>query len=145
MIIIAAVDNSYGLMFNHRRQSTDRVLRAKILEAGNENKARTLWMNAYSAGQFTEGLPENVRVDESFLDKAEKGDYCFVENRPIKPYADRIEGICLFKWNRDYPSDFKLDYVPAEYGFHMTASEEFPGYSHQKITLEVWTKPSGQK
>ena len=31
MIIIAAVDDRNGMMFNHRRQSQDKVLREKIL------------------------------------------------------------------------------------------------------------------
>ena len=32
MKIIVCVDNQNGMMFNHRRQSQDRVLRKRILE-----------------------------------------------------------------------------------------------------------------
>ena len=51
MILIAAADDSYGMMFNHRRQSQDRVLRQRMLEL---TAGHTLWMNAYSAKQFAE-------------------------------------------------------------------------------------------
>ena len=50
MIIIASVDDNMGMMFNHRRQSQDRVLREHILEATKDGK---LWMNHYSAKQFS--------------------------------------------------------------------------------------------
>ena len=45
MILIVCVDDHNGMMFNHRRQSQDRILRADILELTGGKK---LWMNAYS-------------------------------------------------------------------------------------------------
>ena len=42
MIVIACLDDNGGMMFNHRRQSQDRVLRAHI--AALVGDAR-LWMN----------------------------------------------------------------------------------------------------
>ena len=41
MKIIVCVDNQNGMMFNHRRQSQDRVLRKRILELTGGEK---LWM-----------------------------------------------------------------------------------------------------
>ena len=49
MILIVCVDDHNGMMFNHRRQSQDRVLRADILELTGGKK---LWMNAYSRKQL---------------------------------------------------------------------------------------------
>ena len=49
MIIIAAVDDRNGMMFNHRRQSQDKVLREKILSL---TAGKLLWMDHYSAKQF---------------------------------------------------------------------------------------------
>lgn len=46
MIVIACLDDNGGMMFNHRRQSQDRMLRAHI--AALVGDAR-LWMNHYSA------------------------------------------------------------------------------------------------
>ena len=38
MILIVCVDDHNGMMFNHRRQSQDRVLRADILELTDGKK-----------------------------------------------------------------------------------------------------------
>ena len=65
MILIVCVDDHNGMMFNHRRQSQDRVLRADILELTDGKK---IWMNAYSRKQFAESDAEKIMVDETFLD-----------------------------------------------------------------------------
>ena len=70
MILIVCVDDHNGMMFNHRRQSQDRVLRADILELTDGKK---LWMNAYSRKQFAESDAEKILVDETFLDAAGDG------------------------------------------------------------------------
>lgn len=148
MIILAAVDNANGLLFNHRRVTRDRVLRRKILAITWKS---VLWMDDYSAGQFQNdiqggedagesGALPDIRTSEHFLDEAQDGDFCFVEDRLLMPYKDKIESFYLFHWNRDYPSDFKLDFVPQEQGFHLAGTEDFPGYSHDDITMEVWEK-----
>ena len=95
MKIIVCVDNQNGMMFNHRRQSQDRVLRKRILELTGGEK---LWMNAYSKKQFEDS--SNICVSEEYLEHAETGEYCFVEDQDITPYAARIEKIILFRWNR---------------------------------------------
>ena len=45
MIVICVIDDHGGMLFNHRRQSQDRILRARILQ---RTKGKKLWMNAYS-------------------------------------------------------------------------------------------------
>ena len=65
MILIVCVDDNKGMMFNHRRQSQDRVLRRHILDRVGDAK---LWMNGYSAKMFEKDESEQVRkcliVDE---------------------------------------------------------------------------------
>lgn len=139
MIIIVAVDNNNGLLFNSRRVSRDRTLREKIAAVSSGS---VLWMNAFTARQFEEGLPSNARVDERFLDKAAPGDFCFVEDKLLMPYLNRIETMVVFRWNRDYPSDFKLDLEPVWNGFYLASFEDFEGTSHDKITMEVWESNS---
>ena len=72
MILIACVDDNLGMLFNNRRQSMDRVLRARLLKLCGTHK---LWMNAYSRGQFDE-TAEGITVDEDFMAKAGSDDYC---------------------------------------------------------------------
>ena len=69
MILIVCVDDHNGMMFNHRRQSQDRVLRADILELTDGKK---IWMNAYSRNQFAESDAEKIR-DASLKRKENMG------------------------------------------------------------------------
>ena len=101
MIVIACLDDNGGMMFNHRRQSQDRVLRAHI--AALVGDAR-LWMNHYSAQQFDAESIQHLNVDDAFLQEAVDGDYCFVEDTALKSYERWIEKIIVFRWNRAYPT-----------------------------------------
>lgn len=137
MILIVAVDEDKGMMFNRRRQSKDRVLRERILSLAKGGK---LWMNAYTRRQFPEDAQGEILVDEEFLEKAGPGDYCFLENIPAAPYEDRIEKIILFWWNRKYPSDTWFDIDLEGGGWKLSETREFSGSSHEKITEEVYVR-----
>lgn len=136
MKIIIAVDDDNGLLFNHRRQSKDSEMRKEIISIC---KNKTLWMNDYTSKQFDQ-IPENVKVSDTFLEDAGKDDYCFVEDREILPYAEKTDTLILFHWNRRYPSDLKLDFIPTEHQMILLDTREFQGSSHDKITMEVWGK-----
>ena len=132
MIVIVCVDDQNGMLFNHRRQSQDRVLRQDLI---CETSGCVLRMNAYSLRQFKE-TPPNVRSSEDFLEQAGPGEFCFVEDRDLLPFADRLEKLILYRWNRRYPADFYFT-IPLE-GWTLERREEFPGSSHETITKEVY-------
>ncbi len=44
MILIVCVDDNKGMMFNHRRQSQDRVLRRHILDMSGRCKTVDEWV-----------------------------------------------------------------------------------------------------
>ena len=134
MIIIAVVDDSGGMMFNRRRQSQDRVLREKILSMAGASR---LWMNDYTAKQFADHAAE-IHADNDFLTKAGAGEYCFVENTSVSACVDKIEQVILFRWNRAYPADVFFDLDLSAPVWKLTGTEEFPGFSHEKITKEVY-------
>jgi hypothetical protein len=144
MKIIVCVDNQNGMMFNHRRQSQDRVLRKRILELTGGKK---LWMNAYSQKQFLQvngnmskeqEQSGQIQADEAFLEKAGPGEYCFVEDKDVVPYESRIEEVILCHWNRDYPADvfFEVDLSK----WRLEERKDFSGYSHEKITKEIYNR-----
>ena len=135
MIVIVCVDDNNGMMFNNRRQSKDRILQKEILHLIGSNN---LWMNSYSKKQFAEYNSEQILVDENFLSKTEANDFCFVENNNLSDYADKIEKIILFKWNRNYPADmyFSIDLKK----WVLEESVDFEGYSHEKITKEIYKR-----
>ena len=129
MILIVCLDDKNGMMFNHRRQSRDRVLveRIRTITSGS-----TLWMNAYSAKLF----PGGVNVDEDFMEKAGEGEYCFVET--FAPEIDKAEKVIIYRWNRDYPADV---YFTADMsGMELESSFEFEGSSHECITENLFKK-----
>lgn len=137
MILIAFVDDNGGMMFNHRRQSQDKVALERILDM---TAGSALWMNEYGAALFTGYAAPQVQVDAQFLDKAKSGDFCLVENVDASPYLSFIEKIILFHWNRAYPSDMKFPIRLDNGKWMCTVREDFVGSSHNKITMEVYGK-----
>ena len=133
MYVIVPVDNRMGLGFNGRRQSRDSVLNAYLLKL---SQGKTLWMAPGSASLFPDA--SGVRIAEDFLSQAGPEDLCFVENQSLLPHVERIRGIVLCKWNRDYPADRFLDLELS--GWQLRYTAEFPGSSHEKLTIEVYVK-----
>lgn len=132
MNVIVCLDDNQGMLFNKRRQSRDRKVLEDIAEM-----TKLLWISPFSEKLFLESSCE-VRMDELFLEKAEKGEFSFVENEEILPYIDKVEQIIVYKWNRKYPADFKFD-VPLE-SWKLLEQKEFAGFSHEKITREVYVR-----
>ncbi|MCI1966875.1 MAG: ribonuclease Z [Oscillospiraceae bacterium] len=137
MIVIACTDDNMGMMFHHRRQSQDRILRERVLQTA---KGGVLWMNHYSAKQFSGNHAPQIHVDDHFLAQAGKGDYCFVEDCDITPYLLKIEQIVLYRWNRRYPADQTFSIHLNEGGWKLVHTEDFPGFSHERITKETYTQ-----
>ena len=136
MIVIVALDDRGGMMFNHRRQSMDKSLRERIL---NMTIGKKLWMNSYTEKQFSENsCRPQIKVSENFLLEAGPGEYCFVENTPLTNYIQKLEKIIVYRWNRVYPGDVKFD-VPLD-GWKLDSTTDFHGNSHEKITEEVYTR-----
>lgn len=130
MRLIVCLDDNNGMTFNRRRQSSDMAVTGKILELVGADK---LWMNSYSGYLFAD-KPGNIQICEDFLDRAEAGEYCFVENLKVEPYFERFSEILVFRWNRIYPSDMVFPDVL----HNGTILLEFAGNSHEKVTLEAY-------
>jgi hypothetical protein len=132
MKVIVCLEDNNGMTFNRRRLSFDAVVIQRILDVVSGEK---LWMNEYSAELFS---CSDISVSADFMERAEYGHYCFVENIDILPYADRIEKIIIFRWNRRYPSDLKFSFSLE--GWNLVQREEFAGKSHPQITQEVYAR-----
>jgi hypothetical protein len=134
MIAIVCLDDQDGMLFHNRRQSMDSRVREYMIELCGE---KPLWMNRYSAGQFSQIHP-NFCIDEDFLEKAGFGEYCFLENVDAANVADMVEGIVIFRWNRRYPADMRFPTAIFSQKWTRIETKEFPGSSHERITLEVY-------
>ena len=128
MHIVICLDDRNGFLFNQRRVSSDRAVSARILQTA----AGSLWMHPDSRKLFQEG---QYCVADNYLDHAGAGDTCFVESLDFLSCLDRVESVTVYRWNRAYPSDTKL---PAQIlaGWTLTATTDFPGNSHERITEE---------
>ena len=134
MILVICIDENGGMLFNNRRQSQDKVLRERLLSLVKDNK---LMMNSFSKNQFTENMANIVVIDD-FLEQANPGDFCFVENKDITPYLKYAEQIIVYKWNRVYPFDEGFDIDIAKTSLKLCGVEELVGNSHDKITKEIY-------
>lgn len=140
MRIIVCLDDDNGMMFNHRRQSRDRVLCQDVLDICAGEK---LYMNSYSAELFEKPAKEKTAdlvVCEDFLEKAAQEAYCFVENVDILPYQDKICGIILYRWNRRYPGDVFFPLQIENGDWKLQSSVAFSGSSHEEITREIYVR-----
>ena len=136
MKLIVCLDELGGMMFNHRRQSRDRVVTEDVLRTVGDGR---LWMAGYSESLFSD-CGRELCISENFLASAAEGDWCFVEDRSLQPYVDRVETLVIYHWNRRYPSDFRFDVDWEREGFVLIEQVEFQGFSHEKITKEIYRK-----
>ena len=73
-----------------------------------------------------------LQAAADFLEQAGEGEYCFVENTGLQAVEAKIEKIIVFWWNRKFDLDLSK--------WNKVSEEEFAGYSHEKITKEVYEK-----
>ncbi|MBE6718356.1 MAG: ribonuclease Z [Ruminococcaceae bacterium] len=132
MTVFVCVDDNMGVAFNNRRQSRDSAIVSTVMEM---TRGKKLYMNEYSKRLFS---GEDVIVCENYMDIAEENDFCFAENVSLAEYNEKIKTVVLFKWNKIYPNDKKLEISFEDR--ELQDSFDFVGSSHDKITCEVWTK-----
>ena len=131
MNLIVVLDDRNGMLFNHRRQSRDRVLNERIAKICGGK----LIVNAYAAALFA-GINVDLTIAEDPLSAAKPGEWCFLEDRSPAPVMDKIEKLIVYRWNRVYPSDLKLDLDLS--AMRLESTTDFAGSSHEKITEEVY-------
>ena len=134
MKLILFLDDRGGMLFNRRRQSQDRVAREYILRM---TEGHRLWMNGYSQKQFKEA--GEITLSEAPQKDAGADDYVLIENLPVS--LEGVDEVTLFLWNQLYPSDVRFDKATLKAaGFALADSTEMAGYSHEKITVEIYRR-----
>lgn len=130
---VLCTDDDMGLLFNKRRQSSDSELRKWLLALLD---GRPLYMDTYTHAQFADEPQQTLQVSDEYLSLMSDGDTCFTEKNHDALPAGCDYIIC--RWNRRYPSDVRFDADPADYNIELIA--EIPGSSHERITIERWTR-----
>ena len=126
MTIILCLDDKNGLSFNNRRQSRDKILIEDIMQ--NDN----VYILEHSACLFTEYSLNKVNNVSDLPNDA----VYFHELTDPKDIIRNFDTIIIYRWNRHYPSDVKFECTMNNY--KKIYEEEFVGFSHDKITKEVY-------
>lgn len=135
MHLVLCLDQHNGLLFHNRRQSRDRAVWTDIASYLNGKK---LWMDSYTAVQLTEEMP-NLQVSDTYAAEAAEEDYCFAERGDTAALVEKAKSVMIYRWDKLYPADIRLcpDIFQA---FSLAQKTEFKGFSHDKITREVYIR-----
>ena len=87
-----------------------------------------------------DGKNIKLSINDDFANKPKKNDICFVEHGVASALVSFADEVTIYRWNRLYPSDVKFDADLEKMGFRLTLSTDFAGYSHEKITKEIFSK-----
>jgi len=136
MKLIVCIDDKNGMLFMKKRQSRDRLL---IADLGTLVKGETVWIEPYSE-ILLQGSSISYRCSDAPLEEAKPNGVCLNERFSVKPYADAIDTVILYRWNRHYPGDFFFDLDL--HHFSLTSTYEFQGSSHDKITRQIYKRNS---
>lgn len=128
MTIILCLDDKNGLSFNNRRQSRDKILIEDIMQ--NDN----VYILERSACLFAE---YSVNKVNNVSDLPNDVVY-FHEITDPKDIINMFDTVIIYRWNRHYPSDVKFEFTMNNY--KKIYEEEFVGFSHDKITKEVFVR-----
>lgn len=119
MEVIYCVDNNLGISFNNRRVSSDKEIINDIYKD-------------YDCINIFKRSEDLFREKKYNVIESIDNDVYFLEDN----YNIFSSKLILYKFNRDYPSDVKLNYDLSKY--KMISSYNFKGNSHDKITKEVY-------
>lgn len=121
MEVIYCVDNNLGISFNNRRVSSDKEIINDIYKD-------------YDCINIFKRSEDLFREKKYNVIESIDNDVYFLEDN----YNIFSSKLILYKFNRDYPSDVKLNYDLSKY--KMISSYNFKGNSHDKITKEVYIR-----
>lgn len=134
MTLFFCLDDRNGLSFNNRRQSRDRAVLADMAS----QLTGVLLVDPMSEKMMIRhDIPYEILTEETL--PAEDAQY-FVEQRPLDGLLPLAKKVVIYRWNQIYPADRHLEIPLQEAGFSLSEVAQFPGYSHETITREVYVR-----
>ena len=131
--VAVTVDDKMGIAFNKRRQSRDKLL----IEDLCKNTEADIYVTSYSAPLF-EDFPDRIKIVDDPISDCPEGGCCFLELTEISNHVNNISKLIIYRWNKIYPSDKKLEIDANECNLKLVSSYDFTGKSHNKITKEIY-------
>ena len=145
MKLIVCTDPRGGMMFNKRRTTSDVVVTADILREGGDGRllvapySEKIFKNAEAEGYAPNGDASYTVSDDPVGDAGEL-DTVFLEERSARARLADIDTIIIYNWTVIYPFDYSFDIDPRGEGFVLSEQFDFPGYNHDLVTKEVYTR-----
>lgn len=136
MNVMVCVSDGGGMLFSNRRVSRDAAV---ISDVEKTVGGGVLFVTDYSAMLFEGTSLGTVRV-ENPLAVACRGEYVFLEAKGLSDFKEEIESLIIYRWNRKYPFDIRLDFSPEKEGMKLSETIDIVGKSHEKITRELWVR-----
>lgn len=129
MVVIVCLDQKNGMKFNHRRQSMDRTIISDIYDMLLDSPL-AMSENSQSLFKSYEGvieIEENPDLDTMFY---------FLESSAMDDLL--VDEIVVYRFDKVYPAD---EYFPIDLKKYVLMDvSEFAGYSHDKISKEVYSR-----
>ena len=145
MKLIVCTDPRGGMMFNKRRTTSDVVVTADILRECGDGRllvapySEKIFKNAEAEGYAPNGGAAYTVSDDPVGDAGEL-DTVFLEERSARVRLADIDTIIIYNWTVIYPFDYSFDIDPRAEGFVLSEQYDFPGYNHDLVTKEVYTR-----
>lgn len=79
-----------------------------------------------------------VDHDIAEICQKEEGEFVKIEHWEDSIDMDQVESVIVYCWNKKYPAD---EFCPIDFStMELVEEEEFPGYSHDKITRRIYRR-----
>lgn len=132
LTVYLCLDDRNGLLFNGRRLSRDAHLLADMA---------AMVPDVLTIDPFSEKLIAAAGIPYALTgEEIPENAHFFLENRDPEILLPLAKTLVIYRWNRHYPSDVRWEGSPADHGFSLSETTDFPGKSHETITKEVYVK-----
>lgn len=131
MRVIICLDDGLGMIFGGKRQSRDKAV---LEDMGKRGECITVL--PFSEKMISQsGLEYTLKPS---IDSVDKNDLVFVESIDPATFADKIDELTVYRWNRKYLADMRCTLDMKD--FKRVSVTEFVGNAHDKITKEVYKR-----
>lgn len=132
MKAVVCIDLNDGIAFNHRRISQDIKQREDLLQWID---SEFLYIDKKATALYGDH-PQIIQSENPVMEC--KDHWCLFENNEINKVQDQIDTLLIYNWNRNYPSDSKLDIDL--WNYKIKEQTELGGKSHEKITRTLYVR-----
>lgn len=140
MTVCVCLDDNNGVMFNHRRQSQDRIQRERVIQLAKDS---VLWMTPYTLTLYRPQLCSRppIFIARDFDSPVAEDAFCIIEGACPANLIKKANRVVIYRWNRIYPADITFDMrLLAAPVWRLVNMETFNGSSHKEMTEEIWER-----